>query len=317
MLEIKLLGSGQVFYNKRPLIGFPRQQPYLLPCYLLLNKGCPHHREHLAAVFWGESPSAEARKSLRNILYRLRQSFQKMEIPFNQYVLTGENVIAFDGSSDHWLDIDILDAAAQSCQDLSSADLSQEQVKALETAVDLYIGDLLESIYEDWVLYDRERLRIAYLNALGKLMFYHGLNGNCDRGLAYGERLLSLDNTRERVHQGMMWLYCLDGLRHAALAQYRRCCQILREELGIPPMAETRRLYERILRDQFDPQRWPVEALSLTPDRERVPDLRGASAGNMLQKLHQLQEMVERTGSELRSLEAMISNILPHSNDSP
>ena len=72
MLKLNLFGTGQASYCDRPLAGFPNQQCHLLLCYLLLNRHHPHYRERLAAVFWGDSPTAVARKSLRNALWRLR-----------------------------------------------------------------------------------------------------------------------------------------------------------------------------------------------------------------------------------------------------
>jgi len=74
MLKLKLFGSGEASFYDQPLEGFPYQQTYLLFCYLLINKGKQHHRERLAAVFWGDYPSLTAPKYLRNTLYRLRQT---------------------------------------------------------------------------------------------------------------------------------------------------------------------------------------------------------------------------------------------------
>jgi two-component SAPR family response regulator len=96
-------------------------------------------------------------------------------------------------------------------------------------------------------MYDQEHLRLLYLNTLFKLMVYHMPQINYLRGLYYGERILSMDNTREMVHRQLMLMYYLSGNRNAALAQYKLCCQILREELVVRQMDETQRLYEHIL----------------------------------------------------------------------
>jgi len=47
MLEIRLFGTGQAYYFNQDLAGFPKQQAYLLLCYLLLNREHPHAREQL------------------------------------------------------------------------------------------------------------------------------------------------------------------------------------------------------------------------------------------------------------------------------
>src|SRR4029079_13935545 len=109
-------------------------------------------------------------------------------------------------------------------------------------------GDLLEGVYEDWCLFERERLRLAYLNVLYRLMEHHGRTGNYPRGVEYGQRILLLDPTREKIHRELMMIHLRAGNREAALSQYRSCCEILHAELGLKPVQETQHLYEMILR---------------------------------------------------------------------
>lgn len=48
-----------------------------------------------------------------------------------------------------------------------------------------------------------------------------------------------------------MRAYCRLGQRNAALEQYRRCQEIVGEELGAEPMLETTELYQAILEGRF------------------------------------------------------------------
>jgi two-component SAPR family response regulator len=93
--------------------------------------------------------------------------------------------------------------------------------------VALYHGDLLEDWFQDWCLYERERLQNIYLAALDKLMDYCEASRDYDAGLAYGTRILRHDLARERTHRRLMRLYYLAGDRTSALRQYDRCVQIL------------------------------------------------------------------------------------------
>ncbi|HUV91568.1 MAG TPA: BTAD domain-containing putative transcriptional regulator [Anaerolineales bacterium] len=313
MLRIRLFGSGRANFHGAPLVGFPRQQPYMLLCYLLLNKKYPLQREHLAAVIWGDCPSESARKYLRNALWRLRGKFKGVGAQIEDFILITDDTISFNHSSDYWLDIEEFETRTTHFQDVPVERMSLESVSELEMAVELYEGDLLGSIYEDWCLYDRERLRLGHLNALYKLMGFHGLQGNYDRGLDCGERLLALDRTREKVHRQMMWLYTMAGDRSAALVQYQRCNQILRQDLDIHPMQETQDLYNKIIH-------YPAELESL-PDPTTFPPPGPRENFNStkhlvdsaLKKLGMLQSMINDTSTELQVLEKMISRAFPHS----
>lgn len=310
MLKISLFGTGQARYNDLPVVDFPNQQPSLLLCYILLNKDHPHHREQLSALFWGDSPTRTARKRLRNTLWRLGKMFQAVDGSLEDYLQVADETIAFIPTGPYWLDFDIFFRQVDSCKDIPGSQLSAAQAAQLESAVSLYQGELLESVYEDWLLYDRERCRMLYLNTLNKLMIHHGLNGNYEQGLSYGEAILARENTREKVHRQMMWLYALAGNREAALSQYRGCCQVLLDEFGVTPMIETHRIFEALQANHFDPRHWAgvpgsgspvggIEAHALQPIIQRA-----------LQRLKKLQDRLAGTHAELQALEQLIAQAL-------
>jgi len=310
MLEIKLFGTGQAYYNDQPLAGFPNQQPCLLLSYLLLNKNYPHNREHLAAILWDDAPAIIGRKSLRNALWRLRQIFESVGACLDDYLMITEDSVAFINTSHFGLDIETFETTTALCKDLSGWELSEEQVSQLETGVDLYLGDLLEGIYEDWVLYDRERLNLVYINTLNKLMVYYGLKGNYERGLTCGNRILAMDNTRETVYRQMMWLYCLLGDRNAALKLYKCCSRILRDELGVDPMQETRHLFEQVLHNQIDPKEWQFPFDAPAYSRRTVDRDSQSLTENTLKKLRFIQNSIEETNAQLHLLEKMLGETL-------
>jgi len=310
MLELKLFGTGQVRYIDKSLAGFPNQQGCLLLCYLLLNRGRPHSRERLAALFWDECPSDVARKHLSQALWRLRQALGSIGASANDYLSINKDSVSFVGSGPYWLDIERFETTTARYQDVSGQELTPEQAADLEEAVDLYVGDLLEGVYEDWCLTERECLSLSYLNALGKLMCYHERNGGYERGLACGECILACDNTRETVHQHMMRLYWLLGERGTALAQYKRCAQILRDELGVDPMPETELLYQQIVRNHFEPANQPEPQTIPLPTPSDSDDSVQVLAKHMLQKLSHLQAAIEETATALHHIEHLINTAL-------
>lgn len=306
MYNIKLLGPGQAYYDGKAIAGFPGQQHCLLFYYLLLNRQIPHTREQVATVFWGDDSPTVARKNLRNTLWRLSQSFRSVGASLEELITIQEDCIAFTTASTYLLDIDEFEAASRCCLDSSDQELSAEQVSLLESAADLYKGDLLEGVYEDWCLFERERLRLAYLNILFRLMEHHGRNGNYPRGVDYGQRILLLDPTREKIHRELMMIHWLAGDREAALSQYRSCCKVLHAELGLKPVQETQHLYEMILRRTSSPDEHQLRKR----DTQNVNAPSNPPLQEMLQKLHFLETIVEQTNAELHLLEQMLHQVL-------
>lgn len=305
MYEIKLFGPGQAYYDGKAIPGFPGQQHCFLLYYLLLKRQSSHTREQIATQFWGDSPSAVGRKNLRNALWRLNQSFQSVGGALEDLISIDGEYLSFAKNRDYQLDIDQFETAVRYSQFPSSQTLDDDQVSALEQAVELYQGDLLESVYEDWSIYERERLRLAFINMLMKLVDHHSSKANYTRGLEYGQRILALDPTREKAHRQLMMIHWLTGDREAALQQYRSCCEILQTELGLKPMHETHHLYETILHSSAVPVGHTLNIQESSNGKTTSPTLK-----DMLQKLHFLEMIVEQTNTELHVLDQMIQQVL-------
>jgi DNA-binding SARP family transcriptional activator len=311
---MQLFGPGRAKFDNRPFAGFPNQQAYHLFCYLVLNRQQTHHRERLAAVFWSEYPTPVSRKYLRDALWRLRTGFESVGANCDTYLSIDDSSVSFICASPYWLDVQEFEATLDQVEDKPGHELTADESERLESAVNLYVGELLEGAYQDWYIHDRERLNLLYFSALGKLMTYHEAFGSYERGIVFGERILHYDATREKVHRQMMRLFWLSGNRGAALAQYKRCAQAMREMLGIPPMEETRLLYEQMLHDEFDPSpRRMGTAISIAGGAR---DVGGTLAiDQALLKLKRLQTMVNETNAELQRLEALIRSALDRPNN--
>jgi DNA-binding SARP family transcriptional activator len=315
MLKVKLFGTGQASFLDRPLTGFSNQQAWLLLCYLLLNKLHPQNRERLAAVFWGDQPAHIARKNFRNTLWKLRQMLSVTGVRPEDYLYISDEAITFIQYAPCWVDVDIFEAAGR-WVNLPSADLQLAQVTEMEMAVDLYSGDLLENIYEDWCIYDRERLRMMNQNMLNKLMVFYATTGNFEPALRYGERILCYDNTREDIHRQMMWMYWRSGNLSAALAQYKLCAQILQEEIGVHPMESTRQLYEQVLHSPLPQASWPE--ISARTDPVSTPPASSESAKSSLlpvtehalEQIRRLERVLEETREELLQMERLIHQVV-------
>lgn len=249
LLHIRLFGGLEVRHGPTVLPPMPGHGPRSLLAFLALEPGRLHHRDVLCGMLWGDRSDGAARKALRNSLWRLRTALEPEEDggrPVFQAVGDRLGLVA-DGLR---VDVHEFEEATASLADSSHARQApdQEEAERLDRAVALYRGDLLDGVYEDWCLVPRERLRMAFLSSLERLMAYHRRCGDLAAGLARGRALLRHDPLREHVHRALMEIHWTMGDRPSALRQFRECREILMEELGIEPMEETAALRDRILR---------------------------------------------------------------------
>jgi len=97
-------------------------------------------------------------------------------------------------------------------------------------------------VFCDWLAIERERLLAARRPALEASAAAHEARGDPEAALSRIESLLTEDALQEQHHRDAMRLHAACGRREAALAQYRRCCRLLKDELDLQPMAETEAL---------------------------------------------------------------------------
>jgi two-component SAPR family response regulator len=120
-----------------------------------------------------------------------------------------------------------------------------------ERAISLYRGDyLVEDLYEDWTMVERERLSNAYMDMLGRLALYYMDSAQYQESIRACYRVLEKDRCHEDSYRVLMKCYSHLGLRGRALRQYRLCEKILREEYGTDPSPETQALYLSITSGQ-------------------------------------------------------------------
>jgi LuxR family maltose regulon positive regulatory protein len=115
----------------------------------------------------------------------------------------------------------------------------------------LYRGDyLIEDLYDDWTMVERERLSNAYMDMLGRLAVYYMETGQYQERIRSCYRVLEKDHCHEDIYRLLMRCYARLGLRGRALDQYWICEKILEQEYGTSPSSDTHSLYVGILRDE-------------------------------------------------------------------
>lgn len=247
-LHISLFGHLRMTHDGCPseVVIAPAIQPLL--AFLLLHRHRTHSRERLADLFWSDHTQDRARCCLRTALWRLHRLFEEAGIPYEAYLTTSSTgEIGFDQESDYWLDVATFEeqsaqVLAQPVHATGTADIQQ-----LENALELHTGELLENLYDDWVLWERERLQRLYLNSLAYLLHYYKYHGAYEKSLEYGHKILFHDPLREEIHREIMELHLESGQRALAIQQYETCRNILASELDIQPMEETQAAYTRII----------------------------------------------------------------------
>jgi DNA-binding SARP family transcriptional activator len=252
-LRISLLGKFQIFWADQPFdVVHGRKQQELLG-YLLVHRDRPLPREMIADVFWGEYPTERSRKYLRQAIWLLQSSLKQLCPDAPEILLVEDHWIQVNPRASFKLDIAEFEEACSDCREIAPSAIDVPHLEMLKAAATLYHSDLLEGWYSDWCLFERERLQNEYLGLLERIIECCHRLQDYQLGLEYAQKALYLDPFAERIHYQIMHLQHASGRRAEALRQYKRCEQLMREEMNASPSPQVQALYQQICRNQDVP----------------------------------------------------------------
>lgn len=242
-LALAFLNTFQVTLDLQPVTRFRSNKNAGLLVYLAMQSDRLFSREVLATLFWPEESEATARNNLRQAVFQLRRVLGDLDNPDIPYLLATRQTVQFNADSDFDLDVDFF--------------LQSIAIRDLEAAAGVYQGDLLPGFtcdslpFEDWLRQEREQLHQAALETMSALTQSHLQACWPHKAQTVARQQLLLEPWREAAWRQLMQAYALAGDRSNALIQYEQCREVLWDELGIEPAAETVALYESIKAGEF------------------------------------------------------------------
>jgi DNA-binding SARP family transcriptional activator len=248
-VSVHLLGPMSVVIDDVPIEEWSSARTRSLFGYLLTHRQPWPAREVLMEVFWPESSPKASRNSLNVAIHGLRCVLRKAkDVP----------VIVYSGGAYRlhpdvrlWLDVEEFDKLVEHGRSHEDAGEVDQAAAAYEFATGLYRGEFLaDDPYDDWAALIRERLRLAYLDTLGRLSNLHFNAGRYAACAHLCRRIIEQDPCREDAYRRLMRCYSRQGQPHLALIQYRACVRALESELGVEPDLATVKLHNQIRRHE-------------------------------------------------------------------
>ncbi len=258
-LRISVLGGFRAEVGGRPVPedAWRRSGAAALVKFLAVTPGHRMHREHLIEVLWPELDQAAGARRLTKALHFARRALAAGQVRLRDDLLSLE-------ADELWVDVDAFEAAARHGD--------------TDRALALCTGDLLpENRFDQWA----EQRRVQVREFVVRLLLDQGIEresrGDHRGAVASFERLVGIDSVNEEAYARLMRLAALEGQRHVAVRWYGRLVESLREELGVAPNDELRRLYADIVSGRLTSTRRaspPDETAQADPDEAPHPEER-------------------------------------------
>src|SRR5581483_1879177 len=236
MFSFLLLGAPQILKEGRA-IQLPRRKNRALLFYVAAHDK-PLTREHLLNFFFPDHERAAAQPILRTMLYDLRKQLDDALIVQDEMLALAPDTV--------------VDARAFQ----SNLQLPTSNLQSLTSSLQLYRGDFLDGLtlpdepqFDDWVNRERERYRALATRGWNKLAALYEDAREYGGALDALERAVALDALNEEIQRAAMRVQYFRGDRAGAIRRFEQLQNRLNEELGVPPLPETRALYDAIVTD--------------------------------------------------------------------
>lgn len=238
-LSVRLLGDFAVLRGRQPVSAalLKQRQAGELFRLLLISPGRRLSREQVIEALWQDKSPAAAVNFFHQATSALRHALEP-DLPGkfpSRYLLVEEGLVSLRLPPGSEVDYERFE------QHLKRGEWQQ--------AVSLWQGEPFSlDRYKDWAAWKREQLINGYLRALLALAEEYLSSGNAQDALDACQRILQIDPWQEQAAQIAMQACLQQGNRSQALRIYLNLERRLRDDLGIAPQDDLRRLYLSLLK---------------------------------------------------------------------
>lgn len=181
----------------------------------------PSHRCQIAGSLWPEVPEDHSLASLRTGVWRMNRLVPGLLETRGSALAMAEST-AVDSHEQEALAFRLLRDHADPVVDDA----------ALRS---LWPSGLLPGWYDDWVVFERERLTQLRLHALERMAALLLADGNLDLALQVALELVHTEPLRETANAALISVYLAEGNVSDAIRQYDAYSTLLDRELGLQP----------------------------------------------------------------------------------
>jgi predicted ATPase/DNA-binding SARP family transcriptional activator len=256
---LRLLGTVRVCQGAEAITDEPSGRAASLLAYLGCHLGEPVRRETLVSVFWPQSDSDSARKSLRVLLTQVRKMLGQTEAV--TYLQGDYHHLQMDKAL-VTTDVARFLAALQTAQRVGVD--AETEFCALTEAVENYAGLFAPYLDDEWVVKERQRLNDLFVNTALRLANLLRERQQGERAIAIARRTIEAEPLREEGHELLMQLYIEIGRPAAARNHYTEMERLFKNALGTFPSARVR----ATLKATPPTETTPHSPIALTPTRK-------------------------------------------------
>ena len=239
-LRIRTLGAAVVEFGDAALTAADWSYAKPRELMFLLASSPPLTKDQIAAALWPDLSRQQLGNALHTALRELRRALGDP-----RWVVYSDGRYRFDRSRPHECDVTAFEDALAAARRARPAEAALPE---LQRAIAVYGGDFLDGMSAgEWALVRRDELRRAFESALLATGRLQAAAGRHQAAAAAFRRAVAHEPLNESAHRELMSSWARLGETARAVRHYEELVTLLRDQVGVPPAAETTALYRRLM----------------------------------------------------------------------
>lgn len=248
-LTIKTFGFVEIFRDKsKPFAtdAWTTKRARDIFCYIATSKHRRVDKEILIDAFWGGEDLAAIEKNFHPTISHIRKALNSNQSFKQNFLVFRDGAYQLNPELSYSIDTEEFETAVAEAEKAKREKDFGKFRENLEAAHEIYRGEYMAGVYEDWAeerrnFYAEQNSRV--LNALAKLAF---TDKSWSSALKFAGEILKNDPFREDAHRLIMKVYAAQGKRSSVVEQFETLQNILKKELGVTPAPETRKIFQEL-----------------------------------------------------------------------
>jgi predicted ATPase/DNA-binding SARP family transcriptional activator len=239
-LRIRALGAAVVEIGDTALTAADWSYAKPRELMFLLASSPPMTKDQIAAALWPDLSRQQLGNALHTALRELRRALGDPG-----WVRYSDGQYRFDRSREHECDVTAFEDALVAARRARPAEAALPE---LQRAIAAYGGDFLDGMATgEWALVRRDEFRRAFESALLATGRLQAAAGRHQAAAAAFRKAVAHEPLNESAHRELMSCWVRLGETARAVRHYEELVVVLRDQVGVPPAAETEALYRRLL----------------------------------------------------------------------
>jgi DNA-binding SARP family transcriptional activator len=249
-LTIKMLGPVEVLREQNRKLApdaWTLSRALKILCYIASRHNHRATKDSIVETFWPETAPEDIDKNFWPTVSYIRRALNSNQEVKKNFIRYRESAYYFNPEFHYSIDNEEFERRIEIAHERRREGDTDGFTAMARKAIDLYRGDFLEEIYDNWVEEPRAYYQNLYFATLKELADHHHRAEEYEPAIAYCKTILSRDSYREDVHRQLMDSYARVGNRAAVREQFEHLKTLLMEDLGVDPLPDTVATYKKLV----------------------------------------------------------------------